>query len=176
MTWTCYHFYWNIGHTHTHTHAHAHTQEQKESTHFWLFLSELSYTLVHIYKVASLSHSLSFLFNFPHLIQSPFYKRKIIFLNNKMAPARLKRRQREISRSLFVFGWHEKTEIEMNSAHWLYRLIGRWIRLPNPVGWSDSTSSLHSQQTYVLVKKTKDYWRHHEEYIACCHCRALRPE
>ena len=136
--------------THTHTHTRTPTGTKRK-----LFLSELSYTLVHIYKVTPKSHSLSFLFNFPHLIQSPFYKRKIIFLNNKMAPARLKRRQRKISRSLFIFGWYEKTDKQMNSAHCFYRFIGRWIRLPNPVGWSDSTSSLHSQQTYVLVKKLR---------------------
>ena len=42
-------------------------------------------------------------------------------------------RLREVSRSLFVFGWQDETDIQMCNRNRLYRLKGRWIRLPNPL-------------------------------------------
>ena len=44
---------------------------------------------------------------------------------------RQRRRRREVSRNLFIFGWQYENDILMNSAHSLCRLKGRWIRLPN---------------------------------------------
>ena len=39
----------------------------------------------------------------------------------------------EVSRSLFVFGWQDETDLQMYKANSLNRLKGRWIQLPDLV-------------------------------------------
>ena len=49
-----------------------------------------------------------------------------------------------------VFRWQDETDIQMNNANSLYRVVGWWIRLPDWVVWSDPTSPLQGPSSFEV--------------------------